>query len=81
MWSEPLALEGGQAEHALAFARVADARLGYFGTDVWDFTTDDRRIPIVMTLHEYFLACPRGACCSIRPATRARRGRCPPGDC
>ena len=26
--------------------RVADARLGYFGTDVWDFTTDDRRIPI-----------------------------------
>ena len=27
--------------------RFADARIGYFGTDVWDFTTDDRRIPIV----------------------------------
>ena len=26
--------------------RVADNRIGYFGTDRWDFTTDDRRIPI-----------------------------------
>ena len=27
--------------------RVADTRIGYFGTDLWDFTTDDRRIPIM----------------------------------
>ena len=27
--------------------RLADARIGYFTTERWDFTTDDRRIPIV----------------------------------
>ena len=27
-------------------ARVADNRIGYFSTERWDFTTDDRRIPI-----------------------------------
>ena len=26
--------------------RVADSRIGYFSTERWDFTTDDRRIPI-----------------------------------
>jgi hypothetical protein len=26
--------------------RLADNRIGYFSTDRWDFTTDDRRIPI-----------------------------------
>jgi len=35
--------------------RVADARLGYFGTDVWDFTTDDRRIPIVHYINRWRL--------------------------
>ncbi|MEO8345692.1 MAG: zinc-dependent metalloprotease [Betaproteobacteria bacterium] len=27
--------------------RKADNRIGYFGTTRWDFTTDDRRIPII----------------------------------
>ena len=35
--------------------RVADARIGYFGTDVWDFTTDDRRIPIVHYINRWRL--------------------------
>ena len=35
--------------------RVADARIGYFGTDVWDFTTDDRRIPIVHYVNRWRL--------------------------
>ncbi len=36
--------------------RVADARIGYFGTDIWDFTTDDRRIPIVHYVNRWRLA-------------------------
>jgi hypothetical protein len=36
--------------------RAADARIGYFGTDVWDFTTDDRRIPIVHYVNRWRLA-------------------------
>jgi hypothetical protein len=35
--------------------RAADARIGYFGTDVWDFTTDDRRIPIVHYINRWRL--------------------------
>ena len=35
--------------------RVADARIGYFGTDIWDFTTDDRRIPIVHYVNRWRL--------------------------
>jgi hypothetical protein len=35
--------------------RIADARIGYFGTDVWDFTTDDRRIPIVHYVNRWRL--------------------------
>ena len=35
--------------------RSADARIGYFGTDVWDFTTDDRRIPIVHYINRWRL--------------------------
>ena len=35
--------------------RVADPRIGYFGTDVWDFTTDDRRIPIVHYVNRWRL--------------------------
>ena len=35
--------------------RQADARIGYFGTDVWDFTTDDRRIPIVHYVNRWRL--------------------------
>ena len=27
--------------------RMADTRVGYFSTERWDFTTDDRRIPVV----------------------------------
>lgn len=35
--------------------RVADTRIGYFGTDLWDFTTDDRRIPIVHYVNRWRL--------------------------
>ena len=35
--------------------RVADNRIGYFGTDLWDFTTDDRRIPIVHYVNRWRL--------------------------
>ena len=35
--------------------RIADARIGYFGTDVWDFSTDDRRIPIVHYINRWRL--------------------------
>jgi hypothetical protein len=35
--------------------RVADTRIGYFGTDVWDFTTDDRRVPIVHYINRWRL--------------------------
>ncbi|HEX6944994.1 MAG TPA: zinc-dependent metalloprotease [Casimicrobiaceae bacterium] len=35
--------------------RVADPRIGYFGTDLWDFTTDDRRIPIVHYVNRWRL--------------------------
>jgi hypothetical protein len=35
--------------------RAADPRLGYFTTDVWDFTTDDRRIPIVHYINRWRL--------------------------
>ncbi|MEO8754237.1 MAG: zinc-dependent metalloprotease [Casimicrobiaceae bacterium] len=35
--------------------RAADPRIGYFGTDVWDFTTDDRRIPIVHYVNRWRL--------------------------
>jgi hypothetical protein len=35
--------------------RVADPRIGYFGTDVWDFTTDDRRIPIMHYVNRWRL--------------------------
>ncbi|MCC6196183.1 MAG: zinc-dependent metalloprotease [Burkholderiales bacterium] len=35
--------------------RTADARIGYFDTDVWDFTTDDRRIPIVHYVNRWRL--------------------------
>lgn len=35
--------------------RVADGRIGYFGSDVWDFTTDDRRIPIVHYVNRWRL--------------------------
>ena len=35
--------------------RLADARIGYFGTDVWDFTTDARRIPIVHYVNRWRL--------------------------
>lgn len=36
-------------------ARVADPRIGYFGTDVWDFTTDERRIPILHYVNRWRL--------------------------
>ena len=35
--------------------RVADARIGYFTTDVFDFTTDDRRTPIVHYVNRWRL--------------------------
>jgi hypothetical protein len=35
--------------------RLADPRVGYFGTDVWDFTSDDRRIPIVHYVNRWRL--------------------------
>lgn len=35
--------------------RAADARLGYFTTDVFDFTTDDRRVPIVHYVNRWRL--------------------------
>jgi hypothetical protein len=35
--------------------RVADPRIGYLGTDVWDFTTDERRIPIVHYINRWRL--------------------------
>ncbi len=35
--------------------RVADARIGYFTTDVFDFTTDDRRVPIVHYVNRWRL--------------------------
>ena len=35
--------------------RASDPRIGYFGTDVWDFTTDDRRIPIVHYVNRWRL--------------------------
>jgi hypothetical protein len=35
--------------------RAADPRIGYFGTDVWDFTTDDRRVPIVHYVNRWRL--------------------------
>jgi len=35
--------------------RAADTRIGYFGTDLWDFTTDDRRIPIMHYVNRWRL--------------------------
>ncbi len=35
--------------------RAADARIGYFSTDRWDFTTDDRRIPIIRYVNRWRL--------------------------
>jgi Met-zincin/Domain of unknown function (DUF5117) len=35
--------------------RIADSRIGYFSTDRWDFTTDDRRIPIVHFVNRWRL--------------------------
>jgi len=35
--------------------RAADARIGYFTTDVFDFTTDDRRVPIVHYVNRWRL--------------------------
>ncbi|MCC7041746.1 MAG: zinc-dependent metalloprotease [Burkholderiales bacterium] len=35
--------------------RVADPRIGYFTTDVFDFTTDDRRVPIVHYVNRWRL--------------------------
>ncbi len=35
--------------------RLADARIGYFTTDVFDFTTDDRRLPIVHYVNRWRL--------------------------
>ncbi len=35
--------------------RVADARIGYFSTNRWDFTTDDRRIPIFRYVNRWRL--------------------------
>ncbi len=36
--------------------RVADSRLGFFTTARWDFTTDDRRVPIVRYINRWRLA-------------------------
>jgi hypothetical protein len=36
--------------------RLADNRIGYFNTDRWDFTTDDRRIPIYHYANRWRLA-------------------------
>ena len=36
--------------------RLADNRIGYFTTDRWDFTTDDRRIPIYHYANRWRLA-------------------------
>jgi len=36
--------------------RLADNRIGYFTTDRWDFTTDDRRIPIYHYVNRWRLA-------------------------
>ncbi len=36
--------------------RVADNRIGYFSTERWDFTTDDRRIPIKRYVNRWRLA-------------------------
>ena len=35
--------------------RSADTRIGYFTTERWDFTTDDRRIPIVRYVNRWRL--------------------------
>jgi hypothetical protein len=37
-------------------SRLADNRIGYFTTDRWDFTTDDRRIPIYHYANRWRLA-------------------------
>ncbi len=36
-------------------ARRADSRVGYFTTERWDFTTDDRRVPIVRYINRWRL--------------------------
>jgi hypothetical protein len=35
--------------------RLADNRIGYFTTERWDFTTDDRRIPLVRYINRWRL--------------------------
>jgi hypothetical protein len=37
-------------------SRQADSRIGYFSTEQWDFTTDDRRIPIKRYVNRWRLS-------------------------